>query len=113
MELVDLAFTLHGAPVRWRVRSDLSLLDALREHGEIRSLRDGCQPQGQCGCCVAMIDGQAKTTCATPVKNAQGKDIVTLEGIAAEDRALLARAFSKAAGVQCGFCIPGIAMRAK
>ncbi|HXH41640.1 MAG TPA: molybdopterin cofactor-binding domain-containing protein, partial [Thermoanaerobaculia bacterium] len=59
-----------------------------------------------------LIDGSAKVSCAMPAVAAQGRSIVTLEGIAAEEQKLLARSFVAAAGVQCGFCIPGIALRA-
>ncbi len=90
-----------------------SLLTALRERCGVRSLKDGCQPQGQCGACLALVEGQPKVTCATPVERAAGKRVLTLEGLPEIDRALTARAFAAASGLQCGFCIPGIALRAK
>jgi xanthine dehydrogenase molybdenum-binding subunit len=90
-----------------------SLLDALRERCGILSPKDGCQPQGQCGCCLVLIDGQPKTSCAVAAEKADGKDILTLEGLPAAERDLTARAFVAAGGVQCGFCIPGFALRAK
>jgi xanthine dehydrogenase molybdenum-binding subunit len=110
---MELQFTLNGVPRRLTVRDDASLLEVLRQQCGIRSLKDGCSPQGQCGCCLALIDGHAKVTCAMPARSAHGSEVLTLEGVGAEDRALMARAFAAAAGVQCGFCIPGIALRAK
>ena len=89
-----------------------SLLDALRDGCGALSLKDGCQPQGQCGCCLAIVDGGAKVTCAMPAEAAQGREIITLEGLSDQDRELTARAFAVAGGVQCGFCIPGFALRA-
>jgi CO/xanthine dehydrogenase Mo-binding subunit/aerobic-type carbon monoxide dehydrogenase small subunit (CoxS/CutS family) len=106
-------FTLNGRPVRVEPRPDESLLETLRERCGIRSLKDGCSPQGQCGCCLALIDGQAKVTCAMTAASAAGRQVLTLEGLPDADRHLFARAFAAAAGVQCGFCIPGIALRAK
>jgi selenium-dependent xanthine dehydrogenase len=106
-------FTLNGRAVAVEPRLDESLLETLRERCGIRSLKDGCSPQGQCGCCLALIDGHAKVTCAMPAVSAAGREILTLEGLADADRHLFARAFAVAAGVQCGFCIPGIALRAK
>ena len=85
----------------------------LRERLGLRSLKDGCSPQGQCGCCLALIDGQAKVTCAMSAASAAGRTVLTLEGLAESDRHLFSRAFAAAAGIQCGFCIPGIALRAK
>jgi len=59
------------------------------------------------------VDGDPKTACAVPVEKVQGKDVLTLEGVPEDERRLLARSFVAAAGLQCGFCIPGIALRAK
>ncbi|MBI4819027.1 MAG: selenium-dependent xanthine dehydrogenase [Deltaproteobacteria bacterium] len=103
---------LNGREVEVTAHEGESLLDILRDRCGISSTKNGCAPQGQCGCCLAIVDGKAKTTCATPAEKADGKSILTLEGIGAEDRALLGRSFAVAAGVQCGFCIPGIALRA-
>ena len=65
-------FTLNGTPVRVEPRADESLLETLRERCGIRSLKDGCSPQGQCGCCLALVDGHAKVTCAMPAASAAG-----------------------------------------
>ena len=110
---MDVEFRLNGKAVRVEAREDETLLETLRERCGIRSLKDGCAPQGQCGCCLALVDGHAKVTCAMTAASSRGKEILTLEGLSAEDRDLFARAFAAAAGVQCGFCIPGIALRAK
>lgn len=107
-----LNLTLNGVPMSLDVRDGETLLETLRTRCGITSVKDGCQPQGQCGCCLVLIDGNAKVSCAMPAAAARGRSIVTLEGIEAEEQRLLARAFVAAAGVQCGFCIPGIALRA-
>ena len=106
-------FTVNGVQKRLEVAPGESLLDALRERCGIISTKDGCQPQGQCGCCLVLIDGQPKVSCAVSAEKTAGKQVLTLEGLSAEERDLTARAFVTAAGVQCGFCIPGIALRAK
>ncbi|PKN54035.1 MAG: selenium-dependent xanthine dehydrogenase [Deltaproteobacteria bacterium HGW-Deltaproteobacteria-14] len=107
-----LEFTLNGRAVAVDVDGDASLLDVLRDRFGVLSVKDGCQPQGQCGACLALIDGKPRVTCATKAIKAQGKDVVTLEGLTADDRDLVARCFVAAAGLQCGFCIPGLALRA-
>ena len=104
---------LNGEPKRLEVAPGESLLDALRERCDVTSPKDGCQPQGQCGCCLVLVDGQPKTSCAMDAEKAHGKSIITLEGLSEEERTITAKAFAAAAGLQCGFCIPGIAMRAK
>ena len=108
-----ISFTLNGEPREVAVREGESLLETLRNRCETLSVKDGCQPQGQCGCCLALVDGLAKTTCAVPAERADGKEIVTLEGLDDEERELIAKCFVGVAGLQCGFCIPGIAVRAK
>ncbi len=105
--------TVNGIPKRLEVRERETLLETLRERCGLHSLKDGCAPQGQCGCCLAIVDGQAKTTCAIATTACEGKRIVTLEGVAPDERALLAHAFVHTAGLQCGFCIPGIALKTK
>jgi len=109
----DVSFTLNGQPVQIRTRPGETLLEALRYRCGITSTKDGCAPQGQCGCCLAVVDGSAKTTCAMPADKVAGREVTTLEGVSASERDLLARSFVTAAGLQCGFCIPGIALRAK
>jgi len=106
-------FTLNGRPTTIEPSPGESLLDALRERCGITSLKDGCQPQGQCGCCLALVDGRPLVTCAFAAERAEGCQVLTLEGLSARERELAARAFAVTGGVQCGFCIPGIALRAK
>ncbi len=111
--MIEVSFVLNGRARTVRVREDESLLEMLRERCDIRSPKDGCSPQGHCGCCRVLVNGAAKVACAMPAKLAGGRDVLTLEGFAPEERADLARAFAAAGGLQCGFCIPGIAVRAK
>ena len=111
---MDLTLTVNGQLHHLTgVPDEASLLEVLREHLLITSPKDGCSPQGQCGCCTVLVDGHARTACASPAKKVAGKSVVTLEGIGAEERHLLAESFARTGGLQCGFCIPGIAIRAK
>ncbi len=89
------------------------LLSALREELNITSVKDGCSPTGQCGSCTVMIDGKVQVSCQFPMSKLAGKNIVTLEGIDESERRKYAEAFASCGGLQCGFCIPGIVMRAK
>jgi len=104
--------TVNGTPVV--VRSPHPhLLSALREELNITSPKDGCSPSGQCGCCTVLIDGKAVVSCQTSLEKAAGKSITTLEGVDEAERAKFASAFAACGGLQCGFCIPGIVVRAK
>ncbi len=101
------AFTLNGSAVE--AAAGGSLLDALREDLGITSAKDGCSPQGQCGCCTVWVDGQPRVACVTPVARVAGRTVTTLEGLDTADR--WADAFCANGGSQCGFCTPGIIMR--
>ena len=105
-------FTLNGAPVS--VRGDHPhLLAALREELDVTSAKDGCSPSGQCGCCTVLVDGKAIVSCTQALEKVAGHDVTTLEGLDATERDRYASAFAACGGLQCGFCIPGIVMRAK
>lgn len=110
--LAPVDFVLNGTPIRVDSRPGETLLETLRTRCGIISAKDGCQPQGQCGCCLVLIDGNPKVSCAMPASAAAGHEVTTLEGIPEEDKRLIARCFVATAGLQCGFCIPGIALRA-
>ena len=111
--MMRVAFTLNGAPAQAEIEAGQSALDLLRERFHLLSLKDACQPQGQCGCCLALVDGAPKTTCAMPAGKLAGRSVVTLEGVPGAERQLFADAFQAAAGLQCGFCTPGLALRIK
>jgi selenium-dependent xanthine dehydrogenase len=106
-------FTLNGQPFTIEPAPGESLLDALRDRCGVTSVKDGCQPQGQCGCCLALVDGRPLVTCAFEAVRAQGREVLTLEGVDARERQIVAAALAEAGAVQCGFCTPGIALRAK
>ena len=89
----------------------LTLLDVLRDQLGVRSVKDGCSPQGQCGCCTVLVDGQPRVACVTPARRVRGRRITTLDGLDASTRDGWARAFSATGGSQCGFCTPGIICR--
>lgn len=101
-------FDLNGAQVQ--VPAAGSLLDALREEIGIRSVKDGCSPQGQCGCCTVWVDGSPRVSCVTPVARVRGRSVTTIEGL--DDADAWAASFCDRGGSQCGFCTPGIIMRA-
>ena len=105
-------FTLNGTPVSVR-RDHPHLLAALREELDVTSPKDGCSPSGQCGCCTVLVDGKAVVSCNLGLEKVAGKDVVTLEGVDADERQRFSDAFAACGGLQCGFCIPGIVMRAK
>jgi selenium-dependent xanthine dehydrogenase len=107
-----LDFTLNGKPCQKDVREGATLMDVLRDDCGLISPKNGCAPQGQCGCCTVMLDGKAVVSCVIDPKKASGKEVWTLEGLPEEEKQIFRESFVWAAGLQCGFCIPGIVVRA-
>jgi aerobic-type carbon monoxide dehydrogenase small subunit (CoxS/CutS family) len=106
----EVQFQLDGEQVS--VSDDgINLLEALRDRLGKRSAKDGCSPQGQCGCCTVWVDGAARVACVTPVRRVAGRSVTTLEGLDPAVRDRFARAFTETGASQCGFCTPGIIMR--
>jgi len=108
----DVSFSLNGGPQTVTYDEGMHFLEVLREYCGISSPKDGCAPQGVCGCCTILLNGKPSLACQLdPAKVADG-EVVTLEGLPERQRQLLADAFVREGAVQCGFCTPGIAMRA-
>ena len=111
MKLVK--FHLNGEAQEVLAPPDEPLIDVLRETFKLKSVKAGCGPQRECGCCLALIDGQPKVTCSVKIAQVHGRTILTLEGVSDNERQLYADAFQAAAGLQCGFCTPGLVLRIK
>ena len=88
-----------------------SLLDLLRDRLGRRSVKDGCSPQGQCGCCTVWVDGNPRASCVTAARRVAGRQVTTLDGLPDDVRRRWAQAFVDHGASQCGFCTPGILMR--
>jgi xanthine dehydrogenase molybdenum-binding subunit len=104
-------FNLNGKSVTVVDELDRSLLGVLREDLGCTSLKNGCEPQASCGCCMLLVDGKPRLSCTMKPQSVAGKTVTTLEGLLEETRKQLADSFVQCGGVQCGFCIPGMAMR--
>ena len=89
------------------------LLYVLRDYLQLNGAKFGCG-LGQCGSCTVMVDGAPVLSCVTPVAALQGRRIKTVEGLGtAEKPGAIQRAFIEEQAAQCGFCIPGMMMRAQ
>jgi xanthine dehydrogenase small subunit len=106
--VASVAFEVNGQAVT--VPDDgASLLEVVRDRLGLRAVKDGCSPQGQCGCCTVWVDGAPRVACVTPVSRVAGRRVTTPEGL--PDASRWADAFCGAGASQCGFCTPGIVMR--
>jgi nicotinate dehydrogenase subunit A len=92
---------------------DTPLLYVLREDLQLNAAKYGCG-LGQCGACTVMVDGEAVFSCVIPILLLQGKEITTAEGLGSIDQpGPMQRAFIEEQAAQCGYCIPGMMMRAQ
>jgi selenium-dependent xanthine dehydrogenase len=106
-------FTLNGAAVSADCRPGEHLLEVLRDRCGVTSVKDGCAPEGSCGACTVIVDGKAVVSCAQPAERFAGRAVTTQEGLSAADRQMWADCFVAAGASQCGFCSPGILMKAE
>jgi aerobic carbon-monoxide dehydrogenase small subunit len=85
-----------------------SLLSALREHLDLQGSKNACE-QGECGSCSVYLDGELVCSCLVLAGQAEGREVVTVEGLAQNgEMHAVQRAFVAAGAVQCGFCTPGL-----
>jgi len=110
--VVEIRFTLNGEPVTARARPALPAVRLLREILGLTGTKPGCE-EGECGACTVLLDGEAVNSCLVPAALLEGRDLVTVEGLAASDGSLhpVQRAFVEAGAIQCGFCTPGMILR--
>jgi len=109
---VRVRLTVNGAPLEVETREGETLLHLLRAVAGLRSPKRGCRPLGQCGSCVAIVGGEPRSTCTIPAPSCDGIEVQTLEGLPETERDRFTRAFAAAGALQCGFCTPGIVIRA-
>jgi nicotinate dehydrogenase subunit A len=108
-----ITLNVNGAPRQVDADPATPLLYVLRDNLQLNGAKFGCG-LGQCGACTVMVDGQAVFSCVVPVSVVQGRAIKTLEGLGTLDKpGRMQRAFIEEQAAQCGFCIPGMIMRAQ
>jgi carbon-monoxide dehydrogenase small subunit len=105
---LDLTLSVNGALHRVRVPARRLLSDCLRHDLELTGTHVGCE-HGVCGACTILLDGEPVRSCLTLAASAEGHEITTVEGLAADDGTLspVQQAFRECHGLQCGFCTPG------
>ena len=104
---------VNGQPRQVDADPDTPLLYVLRDHLELNGAKFGCG-LGQCGACTVMVDGEAIFSCITPISVLRDRQIKTIEGLGTTaDPGPLQRAFIEEQAAQCGYCIPGMIMRAQ
>ena len=103
-------FKLNGEEVFFEGEATDRLLDVLRDHFLLTSVKCVCK-EGECGSCSVLIDGMLMNSCMAAVGRCEGCDIVTLEGFQKTERfKVISDAYAAVSAVQCGYCIPGMVL---
>jgi len=102
-------FNLNGETHEVSAHPMSRLLDVLREECGLTGTKEGCG-EGECGACTVLLDGEAVCSCLIPVSQADGSDIITIEGLGGAHP--LQELFMNEVGAQCGICTPGMIMAA-
>ena len=108
-----ISMQINGKEISKEVQNNMLLVDFLREDLRLTGTHIGCDTS-QCGACQVHLDGKAIKSCSIFVVELEGRDVVTIEGIAQKDGSLsvVQKAFQDHHGLQCGFCTPGMVMTA-
>jgi aerobic carbon-monoxide dehydrogenase small subunit len=110
----EIKFVLNGAQTCVAIEDDWNLLYLLRDKLGLTGAKEGCG-RGECGACTVIVDGLAVNSCLYFAVEIDGKEVLTIEGLAAADGTLhpLQKSFVDNGGIQCGFCTPGMILSAK
>lgn len=107
-----ISFALNGKPTSLAVDSERMLLWVLRTDLGLTGTKYGCGA-GLCGACTVIVDNKAVRSCRLPVKGVEGKEVLTIEGLASNGKLHpIQQAFAKHDALQCGFCTPGMILNA-
>ena len=113
MNEVEVELSVNGTKYQLKIEPWRTLVEVLREELGLMGTKKSCN-EGECGACTVIMDGKAVTSCLVLALDAQGKDIVTIEGLSeGETLDPIQESFLKHGGVQCGYCTPGMIMSAK
>ena len=113
MNKITVHCTVNHKPVAVETYPNQRLLDMLRNNLGLTSVKEGCS-EGEGGACTVIYNGEPVTSCCVLAGQAEGADIITLEGVSIEGKPdVVQQAFIDAGAIQCGFCIPGMILTAE
>jgi carbon-monoxide dehydrogenase small subunit len=104
---VDITLKVNGKLFQLSLPPSTTLLEALRDHLGFTGVKEGCG-KGECGACTVLIDGKPINSCLMLAPQAEGKEVITIEGLSENGPTPLQKAFVEEGAVQCGYCTPGM-----
>lgn len=111
---VDVELKVNGEVYKVAVEPQRALSEVLRDTLGLTGAKEGCSGLGECGTCTVLMDGKAVFSCLILAVAAEGKEILTIEGLASEEKLHpLQKSFVKHGAIQCGYCTPGMILSAK
>lgn len=110
MPRITVSMTVNGVPYEVDVKPNQTLVHLLREDLGLLGTKCGCE-EGECGACTVIMNGRSVTSCLVPAVQADGADILTIEGLSeGEELHPIQEAYVEAGAIQCGFCTPGFVL---
>ena len=110
---IKVSINVNGINYSKDIDPSLRLVDFLRDELKLKGTKEGCG-EGECGACTVIVDGKTINSCLMLASSADGKNVVTIEGVADKDKLHpIQEAFMEVGAVQCGYCTPGMILSAK
>ncbi|MEN8076227.1 (2Fe-2S)-binding protein [Clostridioides difficile] len=110
---IKVSINVNGVNYSKDIDPSLRLIDFLRDELKLKGTKEGCS-EGECGACTVILNGKTINSCLMLASSADGKNVVTIEGVADKDKLHpIQEAFMEVGAVQCGYCTPGMILSAK
>ncbi len=111
--MTNITLKVNGEKYNLEIKRDLRLIDLLREKFRLIGAKEGCG-EGECGACTIMMNGETVNSCMVMAFQADGSEIITIEGLGTEENLHpIQKAFIELGAVQCGYCTPGMILSVK
>ena len=110
---IKVSIYVNGINYTKNIDSTTRLIDFIREDLKLKGTKEGCG-EGECGACTVIVNGKAINSCLMLASSADGKNVITIEGVSDKDKLHpIQEAFMEVGAVQCGYCTPGMILSAK
>lgn len=110
--MIEVTININGENYTRTIQPLLRLVDFIRDEIKLKGTKEGCS-EGECGACTVILDGQTVNSCLVLAATADGKKVITIEGVGNDNLHPIQDAFIEVGAVQCGYCIPGMVLSAK